>query len=185
MTVSKKFDRKIFRIWLLVVVVGFGVTLFTYLAVQQSLRLSLNMPQLQIAQDAANQLSQGASPSTVLSSTQLIDESKSLAPFMTIVDKNINVIATTGKIGDVTPLPPPSSFPDSIKRGNTWFTWQHDNNNVRDAAVIVPYGGANPGYVLVARSMNQTENIVSRLTILAGFTLLCILVFSTLIVAVV
>lgn len=176
----KKITRQSLRLWLLAVTIGTGLLLFEYVGLQQSLRMGLNDPQLQMAQDIASRLRQGASPSSV-TPTALVDESHTLAPFVTIVDNNINVLASSGKIGDQVPLPPTSAFPDSQKRGNNWFTWQHDNNTIRDAAVIVPYTGAHNGYVLVARSMSQVENTISHITDLAGLTLLGILIVPALV----
>src|ERR1700681_2273093 len=170
MRLLKRMDRQSLRLWLLAVTIGSGLTVFAYTAVQQSLRLSLNDPQWQIAQDTAYKLTQGASPASVLPNNT-VDESKSLAPFVTIVDNNIHVLASSGRIGDSIPLPPPSAFPDAQKRGDNWFTWQHDNNTVRDAAVIVPYQGPHTGYVLVARSMSQVENTIGHIAVLAGLTM--------------
>ena len=174
-------NRQNLRLWLLSVTIGTGLIVFAYTAVQQSLRLGLNDPQWQIAEDTAYQLDQGASASSVTPGN-VIDESRSLATFVTIVDKNIAVIASSGKIGTSVPLPPASSFPDAKKRGNNWFTWQHDNNTVRDATVIIPYSHGNTsGYVLVARSMKQVENTIAHITVLAGLTLIGVLLVPALI----
>lgn len=168
----KKVTRQSFRLWLLAVTIGSGLLLFAYVGLQQSLRLGLNDPQLQIAEDTVIKLSQGNSPQTVIP-TSIVDESRSLSIFVTIVDNNIHVLASSGKVGNNVPLPPDSSFPDSQKRHNNWFTWQHDG--IRDAAVVVPYGDS-AGYVLVARSMSQTENTIGYITELAGLTLLGIII---------
>src|SRR5579862_3700856 len=114
---KKRLDRQALRLWLLSVTIGAGLILFAGTAVQQSLRLGLNDPQWQIAEDTAYQLSQGAAPSSVIPNN-MVDESRSLAPFVTIVDSNIRVLASSGKIGTTVPLPPASSFPDAQKRGN-------------------------------------------------------------------
>ncbi len=173
----KKITRLSIRLWLLVVTIGGGLLIFGYVSMQQSLRMGLNDPQLQMAQDIASNLNKGESLVSIVPTTS-VDESQSLSPFVTIVDSNLKVLATSGKIGDRVPLPPPSSFPDAQKRSNKWFTWQHDG--VRDAAVIVPYGN-HAGYVLVARSMSQTEHTISYITELAGLTLLGILIVPALV----
>lgn len=171
MTASK---TQFIRLWILSVVIGGGVTVFTFTAVQQSLRLGLNDPQWQIAEDTAAQLSQGATPASVVPALTL-DESKTLAPFVTVVDSKIHVLASSGNIGSQVPLPPASAFPDSQRRGSNWFTWQHDNNTLRDAAVIVPFHGQQSGYVLVARSMSQVENTIKKIAFLAVCTLIGVL----------
>jgi hypothetical protein len=173
----KKITLQSLRLWLLAVTIGGGLLVFGYVGLQQSLRLGANDPQTQIAEDTASKLSQGASPQSVIPATT-VDESQSLSSFVTIVDNNIHVIASSGMVGSTVPLPPNSSFPDSQKRPNNWFTWQH--NGVRDAAIIVPYGN-HAGYVLVARSMGQIENTIGYITGLAGVTLLGIIVVPALI----
>ncbi|MDN5275216.1 MAG: hypothetical protein JWP06_1117 [Candidatus Saccharibacteria bacterium] len=178
MSKIKKITRHSLRLWLLSVTIGVGLLFFGYISVQQSLRLGLNDPQVQMAEDIASQLSQGASPVSAIP-TGSVDESQSLAPFVTIVNNNIDILASSGKIGDQIPLPPTSAFPDSQKPGNNWFTWQHDK--VRDAAVIVPYGN-HTGYVLVARSMGQVENTIGYITTLAGLTLLSVLIVPAIII---
>jgi hypothetical protein len=168
----KKITRQHVRLWLLVVVIGSGVTLFAYIAVQQSLREGLNAPQLQIADDTAAQLNNGALPSAVISPMK-VDESTSLAPFTTIVDQHMHVLASSGSIGTIVPLPPASAFSDAQSRPSNWFTWQHDNNTLRDATVIVPFHHEGlSGYVLVARSMAQVEATIGHITVLAALTLL-------------
>jgi hypothetical protein len=129
-----------------------------------------------MAQDIASKLSRGTSPRLAVPTT-LVDESQSLAPFVTIVDSSIHVLASSGKIGNQVSLPPANAFSNSQTHNNDWFTWQHDNNTVRDATVIVPYGN-HAGYVLVARSMSQVENTIEYVTMLAGTTLLGILMFQ-------
>lgn len=164
--------RQKMRLWLLAVVIGGGVTLFSYVAVQQSLREGLNAPQLQMAQDIAAQLNSGMSPASVLPPVK-VDEATSLDPYVTIVDQHMQVLGSSGSIGSVVPLPPASAFPDSQNRRTNWFTWQHDNNSVRDATVIVPFHhGSESGYVLAARSMSQVEATIGHITVLALLTLL-------------
>lgn len=178
---TQRLTKASFRLWLLSVVIGGGLLLFSYVAVQQSLRLGLNEPQLQMAQDIAAQLNSDKSTPQSLVPTTIIDESQSLSPFVTIINKNGDVLATSGKIGDVVPLPPLSAFEDSQKRSNHWFTWQHDDGKVRDAAVVVPFNGKQSGYVLVARSTAQVEDTIGHITVLAGWTLLGILVAPALV----
>lgn len=181
MKLHLQINRQTVRLWLLSVAIGTGLTVFCFTAVQQALRLGVNEPQSELAEDTAYKLSHGSSPASVVPSTT-IDESRSLAPFVTIVDRNNNVLASSGTIGSTVPLPPASSFPDSQKRGSNWFTWQHDDNRLRDATVIVPYSsGTTSGYVLAARSMKQVENTIRHIEVLAGLTLLGVFVAPILI----
>ena len=171
----KAITRQNVRIWIIAVVIGWGVTLFTFVAIQQSLRQGLNAPQLQMAEDTAAQLNSGTSPQSAVPPVK-VDESTSLAPFVTVVDQHMHVLASSGSIGSVVPLPPASAFPDSQTRHSNWFTWQHDNNTLRDATVIVPFHHGNEsGYVLAARSMSQVESTIGHIAVLAVLTLLGVL----------
>ncbi len=162
------------RLWVLASVIGVGIVLFSWLAVQQSMRLGANNPQWQIAGDDAARLKAGAAPSTVVPNLH-INEASSLATFVTVTDRNRKVLVSSGEVDGRYPLPPAGSFTAALPKGYTWFTWQHDGG-VRDAAVIVPYSGRHPGYVLVARSLRQVEDNETHIQNLALLTLVGVLV---------
>jgi len=144
----------------------------TYAAVQQSYRQNANDPQIQIAEDSAAQLNQGATPKEIVPLDQ-VDMAKSLASFLIIFDKNGKVVDSNVQLDGKIPTPPPGVF-DYVSSGGqrsigslkkklifkleggseqNRVTWE-PRENVRIAAVIAKY---NDGFVLVGRNMREVE----------------------------
>ncbi len=171
-----KRNQGLFKIYLAIVAVGLGLIVFAYMAVQQDIRISANMPQKQLAQDAADHLNAGATPSEVLPGGPAVDIKRSLAPFVVVTDKDMSVLASSVKLGDL-PLPPKQAFIDAGSRYEGAFTWQ-PQAGVREAAVIMSYNG---GYVLASRSLHEAERTIDNLTKLAILTVLGVLVVPALI----
>lgn len=126
------------------------------LAVQQDLRQSANDPQIQLAEDTAQQLSSGHySPSVLAAIT--VDPSQSLAPFMIVYDQAGHVVASGAKLNGQTPMPPAGVFSFAKAHGEDRFTWQ-TASGLRLATVVKSYSaGDQTGYVLAARSLREVE----------------------------
>jgi hypothetical protein len=88
--------------WLPIAITIVGLGGLTYAAVQHSLRLGANDPQIQLAEDAAAKLASGADPSGVVPGPA-VDAHASLAPFMIVFDSNGQVVASSGQINSHTP----------------------------------------------------------------------------------
>lgn len=162
-----KRTKGLFKIYLSIAVVGAGLVVFAYAAAQQALRLGANDLPRQLAEDTAAKLNAGAKPSDVVS-TDKVDVQSSLAPFVIVVDKDVNVLASSGTMGEL-PLPPKSSFNNpKTNKGENVFTWQ-PKPGVRQATVIVPYAG---GYVVAAHSLRSVEKNVDKLNQIAILTVL-------------
>jgi len=157
-----------------IVIVGAGLLIFGYAAVQQTIRLGANDPQWQLVQDGSSRLGADASPAAVVG-TSVIAMKSSLAPFTIVTDRNYHVVASSGRLGGATVLPPSGSFEASLKRGNNWFTWQ-PAAGVREATIIMPFGGTHPGYILAARSLSRVEQNIDIISRLAFFTLIGIVI---------
>lgn len=169
--------KKILRRWLPLVFIMTVLAGLIYVTVQQSYRQSANDPQIQMAEDAAEALSNDASiDSLVPSSTPGISIVSSLAPYIVIYDKNGMPVAGDGY------LPYPSNCPASVankldlpclpqgifssanpKTGGSAedrVTWQPEPN-IRQAIVVVPvscsYLTCWSGYVMVGRSLREIE----------------------------
>ena len=156
------------------------ITIFSglvYLAVQQNFRNNANDPQIQMAEDAANLLSQGIPPEQIVPRST-IDISESIAPYITIFDDSGNPLATSGLLDGN-----PPSLPDGVldyvrQNGEDRVTWQ-PSQHVRSAIVVTRYTGSKSGFVLAGRSLRETEKRVSQLTgevFIAWFTSLAFLV---------
>ena len=102
----KNFTRA-FVLWLPFAAAISGIFLFAYWAVQQEYRISLNDPQVQIAEDGAAVLAQGTPASTLVRDTGLVDIRASLAPWIAIYDASGTPLTGTAVLdGAVVQLPP-------------------------------------------------------------------------------
>ena len=123
-----------------------------YVAVQQNFRQSANDPQIQMAEDAARELSQDAPPESVLPQHS-IDISQSLAPFVVVYNATGQPIASSALLDGDIPTPPAGIFDYASRWGEDRVTWQ-PRPDVRIAAVVAPY---NSGFVLAGRSLREVE----------------------------
>ncbi len=126
-----------------------------YLAGQQNYRQSANDPQIEIAQDTAQAIGAAGSATGVVP-TESVDIRQSLSPYIMTFDDNGQLQASSAMLDGRQPLPPAGVF--SYAKGHTQdrFSWQ-PTNGVRSAAVLQHYGGAQPGFVLVGRSLTEVE----------------------------
>ena len=129
-----------------------------YVAVQQNLRLSANDPQIQLAEDAALALSEGAQPSTVVPANS-VDLGRSLAPYLMVFDDAGNVVASSVRLDGQPPVLPAGVLAYTKDHGEDRVTWQ-PKPGVRSATVLVRYGGQHPGVVLAGRSLREVEQRV-------------------------
>lgn len=168
--------KKALFLWLpAFLAISFSVGI-SYGSVQQSIRQSAYEPQVQMAEDAVRSLQNGTSPADITGSS-VMDISQSLLPFVMIYDSSGKVIASSGTLSGETPLLPPGVLSSAQVRGEDRLTWQ-PADNVRIAAVIVPFSSSHPGYVLAGRSMRESEMITERLLSLALASWLIAIAFS-------
>ncbi|MBI2759714.1 MAG: hypothetical protein HYX49_13710 [Chloroflexi bacterium] len=73
--------KNILRTWLPLAVVITAFSVLVYTVVQQALRQGLNDPQVQMAEDAAYTLNNGATVDSIASGNK-VEMSRSLAPFL-------------------------------------------------------------------------------------------------------
>ena len=132
-----------------VLVVVFGTV---YAVTQQTLRREANMPQIQLAEDAASNLNSGVAPAAM--TREKIDTRKSLAPFINIYDLSGRIIAGTGYIDGSLAVPPKGILTAADTSPYHTVTWQPEQD-VRIAAVAVR---ATNYYVLSGRSLKEVEN---------------------------
>src|ERR1700676_2198976 len=84
--------------WVYAAIAVTGVCALVSLAVQQNFRQSLNDPQIQMAEDAAAQLTAGNTSASVVSPGPLVDLRASLAPWVAIYDAQGNPIVASGQL---------------------------------------------------------------------------------------
>lgn len=129
--------------------------LLVYIITQQSLRLTANHRPLKIANDLAIKLEAGNKIEDVVSSDK-IDISKSLSPFIMIYDTDKSLIMTSGLMGNVNPVYPSGVFGYVDQHKTDQVTWQ-TSNGLRYASVVISYSN---GYIVVAQSLIQTERLI-------------------------
>jgi hypothetical protein len=169
------------RHWLPLAVVTTMLCGLVYLAVQRSLRQGANDPQIQIAEDTAEALAAGGTPESVLPVVQ-VEISSSLAPFMVVYSETGEPLVSSGRLHGDTPLLPSGVFDYTRQNGEDRVSWQPESG-VRIAAVVIAYGGSQPGFVLVGRSLREVEKRISQVEKITGIVWLVTLAGSLVIVA--
>ncbi len=176
----KKPFARAFAVWLPIAVATSGIFLFAYWGVQQNYRLSLNDPQVQMAEDGATQLSQGGVPAELVQRGIVpVDVATSLAPWIAVYDADGTPLESSAVLNGAPPHLPAGVFDTKTWRpsaalgvpvvtpaGETFFTWQPEPG-VRQAVVLAAVG--NGEFVAAGRSMREVEFRVETLT--EGFAL--------------
>ncbi len=127
-----------------------------YVSVQQNYRQTANDPQIQMSEDSASALENGAKPEEIVGKTE-VDLSKSLAPFLIIYNDGEEPINSQAVLDGKIPRPPVGVFDFVRTHGKEWFTWE-PKPGIRIAAVVTKYNGGSPGFVLAGRSIREVEN---------------------------
>jgi hypothetical protein len=144
--------KNIFRVWLPFAVATTAFCALVYASAQQTLRSGLNDPQIQMAEDTAYALNNGATIESVVP-TERVEMSSSLAPFIVIYDNNGKPVASSGLLNGQMPDYPKGALDSSKQSGENRVSWQ-PNLTVRVASVVVPY---NNGFVMAGRNMREVE----------------------------
>ena len=162
----------IFISWIPLGIVIVGLCGLISVTVQQNYRMSLNDPQIQMAQDAATAISRGVSVSMVVPSVS-IDIATSLAPFVIVYDDTGKPVAYSGTISGAVPVPPKDVFSYANEHGSDRLSWE-PQPGIRTAIDVERIPG-NSGYVLVGRNMREVEARESDLTMIVGLGMIVLL----------
>jgi hypothetical protein len=166
--------------WLPLAIVTTLLCGLVYMAVQQSLRMGANDPQIQMAEDAAVALAAGGKPESVLPAAR-VDISTSLAPFLVVYNSAGEPLASSGLLHGTVPLLPHGVFAYTHQKGEDRVSWQPEPG-IRMAAVLVAYEGSQPGFILSARSLREVETRESQTEQITGIAWLVTLAGSLIIV---
>ena len=153
----------------LILIIIFGTM---YGVVQQAQRQAANYPQIQIAEDTAAALNQGAKPAALTSGN--VSLNTSLAAFAIIYDKSGHVVGGSGYLNGRVPTVPYGVLRAANDKAYHFVTWQ-PQAGVRIAAVTV---AADNYYVLSGRSLKEveaSENITFQIAFIGGVTALVVL----------
>ena len=153
--------RLVFFRWLPLAGLATALCLLVYLSAQQTGRQLANDPQIQIARDTRAALASGQPVSSLIPQTQT-DLATSLSPFITAVADDGSIIASSGRLHGQ-----PRSVPDGVLKsvkanGEERVTWQPEPG-VRMASVVIQNPGASGGFIIVGRSLRETEERIQKL----------------------
>jgi len=158
---------QIIKAWLPIAIATAGLCGLVYLTVQQSLRMGANDPQIQMAEDAASALNNGASVDSIVPIIK-VELAASLAPFLMIFDDSGNVLASSATLHGAIPVYPSGVLDYTRQKGEDRVTWQPETG-VRMATVVVRYA---KGLVLAGRSLKEVEIRESNIEKICGVAML-------------
>jgi hypothetical protein len=171
--------KEVIVIWLPLMVTITLICGLVYLISQQTIRLSANNQQVEIAKDYANLLTNGIDVQNLLPKRK-IDLANNLNTFVIIFNDKGNVLFSSAILDNQTPTPPISVLDNVRSIGETRITWQ-PKINVRSAIVIDRFEGLHPGFILVGKSLKETESLedkILNLTALAWISTIFISFFA-------
>jgi hypothetical protein len=150
----------IFKNWLPYAAVITLLCGIIFITTQQNFRSAADDPQYQLVEDGAAAINTGADPKSLVNPAQLIEISKSLAPFTVIYDAAGNLIASNANL-DGKALTIPRGVLNYIEEhGSDAATWQ-PRPGVRLAMVGIK---SDAGKVVIAgRSLRKVEERIARL----------------------
>lgn len=150
--------------WIPFAIVVTVCTSVAYLAVQQNIRLSANIPQVETAENVAKALESGADPAG-LNDANKVDVATNLALFIIAMDDAGAVTGSTANLNGESPKPPQGALEYTKTHGQNRITWE-PQKGVRLAIVIEHVSGDKGGYVVAGRSLRETENLINTIMII-------------------
>ncbi|MDE2041332.1 MAG: hypothetical protein KGI59_03075 [Patescibacteria group bacterium] len=173
--------RRIIVAYLPYAILGTILSFTVYAVVQQNIRMSANDPQIQLAEDGAAAISNGASAQNIVGSGR-VDMQKSLAPFVIVYDDSGKVLASSGYIGNDIPLLPTGVLDYTRSNIDDRITWQ-PASTTRLAAVIRRVSGGTPGFVLAGRNIREIESREHQLLLMVAAAWIGLLVLGFIAIA--
>lgn len=148
---------------------GFSITvifLFGFLATQQIYRMSANDTPAEIAHNVDLSLGEGT-PYKYFSSARPVEIGLSLTPFVLLYDLDGKPLAGNGALDGNYPVPPKGIFEGLRKDKESRFTWE-PKPKARQAVVALFHEGNNPAFIIVGRSLTETEQHIKQLFLMTG-----------------
>lgn len=138
-----------------------ALSVLIYLAVQQTGRQAANDPQIQLAREATAALAAGQPLGSVSPATQ-IELASSISPFISTVADDGSVLASSGRLHGQLRTVPRGVLANVRATGEQSVTWQPEPG-VRLATVVRKNPGASGGFIVVGRSLAETETRIDRI----------------------
>lgn len=131
----------------------------TFFVSKQTMRQMAFDPQIQVAEDLANQLRDGRSGQASLNKVEI---TRSLAQFTIMLDKSGKLTSSTALLDGQAPIISPEILNGARDTGESRVTWQPKKGQ-RFAVVVRYYAGQGEGYVIIGRSLREVENRINDL----------------------
>ncbi len=146
-----------FLSWLPLAVAIVFIYGFTYLAIQQYIRLSANEILVQYAEGTKERIEKGAPLLHAITGLEPVDMQKSLSPFVIIYDKAGTVQTSSATLHGIAPKLPAGVFAKAMQNGENRRTWQPETG-IRNAIVVIPYAiTGQEGFIVAGRSLREIE----------------------------
>ncbi len=139
--------------WFVTAVTVTLLSAIIYAVAQHSMRISANEPQAQMANDIGVQLGK---VSTIIPPATQVDIATTYGPFTQVYSDSGDLLTSEGLLQGSAPHIPQGVLNYARDHGLHKLTWQ-PAANVRLAAVVSYFHGPQSGFVVVARSLAQTE----------------------------
>ncbi|MBA3647536.1 MAG: hypothetical protein H0W62_03130 [Chitinophagales bacterium] len=167
----------VLKFWIPTAAIISAVCLLIYVTVQQTYRSNANDPQIQMAEDAAFALKNGAKPQTLVSA-KMTEISQSLNPYLILFDETGKSIASDGVLDGKIPTMPDGVLDYTKQNAEDRITWQ-PRKEVRSALEILHVQGAFNGFVVAGRSLRIVEERESSLIkqLITGWIFSIVLLF--------
>jgi hypothetical protein len=150
------------RYWIPIAVAVTALCGLVYIAAQQEYRMSLNDPQLQLAQDGALRLVDGAQPKDVGSPAK-VDIAASLASWVMVYDASGKPISGGAQLEGKPPVLPQGVYAYAREHGEDRISWQ-PRRDVRQATIVEFWRGkSGTGFVVAGRNMREVEGRIASL----------------------
>jgi len=175
------------RLWIFVVGLLTMITLLIFGSVQYVLRMNANDPQIELAENTAQDMAAITREAWVDQSHHMmgpdIDYRTSLSAFTMLFDEKENFMVTNAIFVDSVPTikPPPGVFAFAKEHKEHRFTWE-PIPGVRIASVMIYYRNRldqSSGYVLVGRNLREVEKRVRDLEWKVGLFWIVAIGFTT------
>jgi len=182
MSHHKQVLRETLFSWLPLAVAIIVVSGLVYIVAQQNYRLSANDPQIQIAQDIAAALTKGeAQSNAIVPSAPASEMAPSLSTFVAIYSATGTPVGSSAALDGQLPTIAENILVATKKTGENRVTWQ-PKPGIRIAAVITSFTSpTESGFVLVGRSLKETDNRIAQVGIISAIATLVALLLSFLV----
>lgn len=140
-----------------------------YATAQQTIRMSANDSQIQLAEDVSAALESGKNSTDFFGDANAIDLAKSLAPFVVIYDAQGRALASNARLGASMPALPKGVLDAAKISGQNRVTWE-PKSGLRFAVVVSTYvqPGGDAGFAVSGHSLREVENRYENLAWISG-----------------